>query len=202
MNLLGNGVQFAVETGLQLMTIVVLVFTCIAAFKQAKAARMLTVATELQIKTSTEQAEAAKQQVVVAKRQITESLRPILTVKIIHIEKLADGSEELIMKAMNEGAGTALDVWWTYGKPGIDPDERHYVQDGMIPPRVERFFWVHAARAVHEGVLVVYESLSGITSGTGTEWTGGDAVLRYYPEIDDWAKSLLGRVLRPTRGDR
>ena len=64
----GSEFQFVVNTALQFITIVVLIFTCIAAFKQAKAARTLTAATELQIKTSTEQAEANKQQVLVAKR--------------------------------------------------------------------------------------------------------------------------------------
>jgi len=199
--LLGNNSQFVINAVLQLITIVVLIFTCVAAFKQSKAASMLTKATELQIKTGAEQAEAAKQQVAVAKRQITESLRPILTLRVIHIEKMEDGSEELVVKAVNDGAGAGLDVWWMYGRPGIDPDERHYVQDGMIPPRVKRFFRVRATRAVNEGVLVVYDSLSGIKSGTGIHWTGGDPVLTYHPEIDDWAKSLLGRILRPTRGD-
>lgn len=54
---------------------------------------------------------------------------------------------------------------------------------------------VHEARSVHEGVLIVYESLSGVTSGTGIKWTGKDYEITYFPEIDDWAKSLLGKVL-------
>ena len=134
--------------------------------------------------------------------QITESLRPILMVRPFHIEKLPDGSDEIVMKVVNEGAGVALDVWWMYGKPGRDPDERHHVQDGLIPSKIDRYFRVSGPRAVNEGVLVVCESLAGITSGTGIEWNMGDATLTYYAEIDDWAKNLLGRVLRPTAGDR
>jgi hypothetical protein len=200
-SLWGSQFQFVVNTGLQCITIVVLVFTCIAAFKQAKAARTLTEATKVQIKTSEEQAKAAMEQVSVAKRQITETVRPILTVRLINLIELGDGSTDMSLKVTNEGAGVALDVWWMYGKPGIDPDQRNRVEEGIIPPGEERVLRVHGPRTAHEGLLIVYMSLSGITSGTGFDWKGGDAALTYYPELNDWAKSLLGRVLgsRPSR---
>ena len=193
--------EFVVNTALQLTTIVVLIFTCWAAFKQADAAKKLTKATDRQIETSAEQAKAAMEQVAVAKRQITESVRPILTVRMFDKITITPNTFELNLKITNEGAGVALDVWWMYGKPGIEPQQRNRVEEGIMPAGVERLLQVPEPIAAQEGVLIVYESLSGITSGTLFEWKGQDAALTYYPELNDWAKSLLGRVLgsKPSR---
>jgi nitrogen regulatory protein PII-like uncharacterized protein len=182
-------------TVLTAVTIGVLIVTYRAVSKQARAAEKLTEATERQIQLTKDQAEAAKQMVEVTKRQITESLRPILIVRLIDRIQITPGSFELKLKVSNEGAGVALDVWWMYGKPGIDPHQRNRVGEGIIPPGEERFLQVPEPIAANEGVLIVYESLSGITSGSGFDWKGQDAALTYYPELNDWAKSLLGRVL-------
>ena len=191
--------QYVVSVVLQLVTIVVLIFTCVAAFKQATAAHRLTEATERQIKTSVEQAEAAKEQVHVARRQITESLRPILTAQVTTKLPNVEQMEQFSVTVKNEGAGVALDVWWAYGKPGDDPTDRNRIQDGILAPGTSRSFLARQPRTIHEGLVIVYESLSGIASGTGVAWIGGDVTIEYYPDLDDWAKGLLGRVLGPSR---
>ena len=189
----------AIDTGVQVVTIIVLIFTCRAAFMQAKAALKLTEATERQIKTSSDQAQAAKELVTVAKRQITESLRPILTARVTERLPRIEGMEEIVLTVKNEGAGVALDVWWTYGKPGVDPFQRIRVQDGIVPPQAERSFTARKPSAYQEGILVVYDSLSGITFGTGLNLNEAELAITYYNDIDDWARRLLGRLLSPPR---
>jgi hypothetical protein len=200
---------------LTVVTIVVLCVTwgaikrgALASESQAEAARALTLLAREQTEVAKQQTEAiAKQamsvteQVAVARRQITETVRPILTVRLVHRIQMTPETFDLNLKVTNEGAGVALDVWWMFGKPGIEPHQRNRVQEGIIPPGVERFLQVPEPLAAQEGVLIVYESLAGITSGTRFEWKGQDAAVIYYPEIDDWAKSLLGRVLgsKPSR---
>jgi hypothetical protein len=202
LNIVGSEVRVDIETALQVVTILVLAFTWRAALKQARAAgkqadaaeRLIT-ATEQQIKTSTEQAAAAKDQVALAKRQITESLRPILTCRAGTPTAGLSGVSGIEVSVKNEGAGTALDVWWAYGKPGMEPAQRNSVREGIVPPQIERSFRVKDSRAVAEGLMVVYESLSGIASASSLEWTGDDWKLQYHPDITEWARSLLGRAL-------
>jgi hypothetical protein len=191
-------IKFYVTTGLSLVTIVVLIFTWIAAWKQAEAAKKLTEATQQQIQTGKEQAAAAKEQVNAAKRQITESLRPILTGEITHTSNTANGSV-CSVKMKNEGAGVALDVWWAYGRPGQIPTKRTKVGVGIIVPGSENSFSARESMMVSTGLLIVYESLSGLVSGTGINWTGEDYVLTYFSDIGEWAATLLGKKFGDAR---
>ena len=72
-------VVFWVPNLLSVATIIVLSFTWWAVRKQARAADQLTEATKKQIQANEASAQAAREQVEVARRQIAESLRPILT---------------------------------------------------------------------------------------------------------------------------
>jgi hypothetical protein len=202
----GGDVESGIQIVLQVATIVVLIFTwraalkqAAAAEKQAAAAEKLIVATEQQIKTGAEQAAAAKEQVAVAKRQVTESLRPILTCHAGTSTAGASGVSGINVDVRNEGEGVALDVWWTYGKPGINPSQRNFVREGILPPRIDRSFRAQESRAVHEGLVVVYESLSGIASASHLEWSGSDWVFQYYPDVTEWTRTLLGKPLGPTK---
>jgi hypothetical protein len=189
-----------IEITLQAVTIIVLLITWRAIARQACAAEELTKATSLQIKTGQEQAQAAKEQVEVARRQITESLRPILICEVPPPTQEAGGSVQEV-EVQNEGAGVALDVWWAYGKPG-DPStvipQRNYVQNGIIPPQTGRSFRAQESRAVQGDLMIVYESLSGITLASTLHWNGNHWIHGYQPDVSDWAKSLLGKVLGPT----
>jgi hypothetical protein len=184
---------------LQWLTIIVLILAMLAAWKQARSAKKLTEATERQIQTATEQAKAAKEQVEVARRQITEALRPIL---LLHNSPTPGGTgqqgRDLEIKLVNEGLGVALDVWWTYGEAKGEPHQRNYLQSGIIAPKSERSFRANDALIVQEGLLVVYESLAGVVSATRITWTGNEYHTDYSPDVTEWSRSLLGRVLRPT----
>lgn len=184
---------------LRVVTIIVLVFTLLAAWKSACAAEKLTEATERQIQTATDQARAAKEQVEVARRQITESLRPILLLRNSPAPgKTGDYGKDLQIVLINEGLGVALDVWWAYGEAQGKPFERHWVDIGIIAPKSERAFHANDAQLVQQGLLVVYESLAGVVSGTRITWTGNEYHTDYMPDVTDWARKLLGKPLRPT----
>jgi hypothetical protein len=189
-----------IEIALQAVTIIVLLVTWRAIVRQARAAEELTKATGVQIKTAQEQAQAAKEQVEVARRQITESLRPILICTArLPIQSVGGSVQEV--EVQNEGAGVALDVWWAYGKPGDRSStiaQRNYVQNGIIPPHTGRSFRTREASAVQEDIVIVYESLAGITSASTLHWNRSYWVHGYQPDVSDWAKSLLGTVLGPT----
>lgn len=184
---------------LQVATIVVLVFTFLAAWKSASAAEKLTEATERQIQTATEQARAAKEQVEVARRQITESLRPILLLRNSPVPgRVGANAQDLELMLINEGLGVALDVWWAYGEAKGDPSERHWVDIGIVAPKSERSFRARDSILVQQGVIVVYESLAGVVSGTRITWTSKEYHTEYMPDVTEWARRLLGRPLRPT----
>jgi hypothetical protein len=184
---------------LQLVTIMVLVFTFLAAWKSAHAAEKLTEATERQIQTATEQARAAKEQVEVARRQITESLRPILLIRNSPVPgREGENAKDLEIVLINEGLGVALDVWWAYGEAKGDPSERHWVDIGIVAPKLERSFRAKDSILVQQGLIVVYESLAGVVSGTRITWTGNEYHTDYSPDVTEWARRLLGKPLRPT----
>ncbi len=194
-----SAVRDCINISLQAVTIGVLYFAWRAADRQAHAAEKLTEATEQQIKTGQEQAKAAKEQVEVARRQITESLRPMLTCRARAPIQMANGSIQ-DMDVQNIGAGTALDTWWAYGKPGdshmtIEPRR---VQSGIIPPTREGEFRTDEARAMHEGVMIVYESLAGVVSASTLRWDRNSWVPDYIPDVTEWARTLLGRRLGPS----
>ena len=167
-----------------------------AAERQAEAAQKLIDVTDRQIATSTEQADAAREQVALAKRQITESLRPIIIIR--HDGPNPPGLKiDLVLK--NEGAGVALDVWWMYGNFGDNPNtisQRNRVAEGILAPQMKRSLTVETSLALSKGVLIAYESLAGVSSGTRITWQGGkDSKIDYYPDMNEWTRSLLGRVL-------
>lgn len=152
---------------LQLLTIIVLFFTLLAAWKSALAAQKLTQATERQIQTATEQASAAKEQVEVARRQITESLRPVLLLRNSPVPGQSGAyAQDLELVLLNEGLGVALDVWWAYGGAKGEPFERHWVDIGIVAPKSERSFRAKDSLLVQNGLIVIYESLAGVVSGT------------------------------------
>lgn len=188
-----------IEVALQCVTIIVLGVTWWAVRRQARAAEKLIQATEQQIETGQEQAKAAKEQVEVARRQITEALRPILTSRVMQTVQTATGSL-LDIEVQNNGAGTALDVWWSYGDYGAHHMtlQRHRIQSGIIPPTRGASFRVEEARVVHEGIVIAYESLAGISSASTLKWEGNAWVPAYIPDASEWTRSLLGKLIGPT----
>jgi hypothetical protein len=189
-----------IEIALQALTIIVLAITLWAVVRQARAAEKLTKATDQQIKTGEEQAKAAREQVEVARRQITESLRPILICDVSPPFSKADGFGSVQdVKVQNNGAGTALDVWWSYGKFGDPPAilDHYRVQSGILPPMSSATFQVRESLAVTKGIVIIYTSLSGIDSVSTLYWEGNDWVPQYIPDAGVWTRTLLGKRLGP-----
>lgn len=186
--------QWGLRSGvtLQWLTILVLILAMIAAWKQARAAAKLTEATERQIQTATEQAKAAKEQVDVARRQMTEALRPILVLANSPEPGQVSGGAELELCVRNDGLGVARDVWWwEYPNPiGEIAGNIPTVGSGIIPPKSDSCFRVRES-VVGNGVLVVYDSLAGISSGTRITWNGSAYRVEYLPDITKWASQLL-----------
>jgi hypothetical protein len=99
-----------VSVMINIAVLFVLVKTFQAADRQAKAATELTVATHQQIALQKEQAEAARIQQKLARRQIEESLRPIV------LFPTGTGDETHMQTwVANHGAGPALDIRWSFG---------------------------------------------------------------------------------------
>jgi hypothetical protein len=197
-----NLIKDVIEVALQVATIIVLGITWRAVRRQASAAEELTTATRQQIKTGQEQAAAAREQVEVARRQITESLRPILICTLHAPVRVIGGGGDSVqdIEVQNNGAGIALDVWWSYGKPGDPPTvvSRRRVQSGIIPPTRGGMFRASEARAVHERIMIVYESLAGVVSASTLQWDGNYWVPDYIPDVTEWAQTLLGKPLGPS----
>lgn len=156
-----------IGTTLQILTILVLALTLWAVIRQARAAEELTKATRQQIETAQEQARAAKEQVEVARRQVAESLRPMLTFRSAAPMGTIDGfGPSTRIEVQNDGAGAALDVWWSIGKFGDVPRSIEMVrlQSGIIPPGRSASFVVRDSHALTKGVVIMYRSLAGIDS--------------------------------------
>lgn len=208
--------QAIIEIALQAVTILVLLITwsairrqadasekqARASESQASAADKLTKATEQQIKASEEQAKATREQVDVAKRQITESLRPILTFPTMPrtIPATQAMASADVIKVQNTGVGTALDVWWSYGKFGTASSvlQPKRVGSGILPPMREDSFEILDSRAAStEGIVIAYRSLGGIDCVSTLRWDGYAWVPDYIPDARDWTHSLLGKKLGP-----
>lgn len=182
-----NEIEFAISALLNLVTIGVLIPTSRAAFKQAKAAEQLTESTKLQIKASEASALAAGEQVEVARRQITESLRPILT---FSVGQLAGNGQ-----VKNEGCGAALDVWWTYGRWGGKISERFELGRRIAPPGGDLNFKFDKQKLESIGLLIVYRSLAGVASATSVTGTWTSPQLEYYPDVTEWEQKVTAQLL-------
>ena len=104
---------------LTVITVGVLVAAWKAARAQANAADKLTVSTDKQIG-------ILKEQVIATRRQIEESVRPMLDVPVGFI----GGPSLLTGKVVNLGNGPALDITYAYGKFG----DREIHEEFVVPP--------------------------------------------------------------------
>jgi hypothetical protein len=188
-------IEFVIAQGLQVTTIVVLIFTWRAALKQAWAAEQLTKATDQQIKMTADQANAAPEQVEVARRQIAESLRPIL---VARLGSYGAATPNRFVSIKNEGTGTALNVWWAYGKPTTRPLVAHsesMVGVGILAPWMEHSIAADEGQRSASGISIVYRSFSGVMSVTHIERESSESKNIYYSEVDKDFKKLDDAVI-------
>jgi len=180
-------VVFWVPNLLSVATIIVLSFTWWAVRKQARAADQLTEATKKQIQANEASAQAAREQVEVARRQIAESLRPILT--------FSTGLLAGEGKFKNEGGGAALDVWWTYGRWGERISERLELGQRFAPPSGELRLDFDKRKMEAKGLILVYRSLAGITSATQVTGSWAKPQSDYFPDVTEWEQKVTARLL-------
>jgi hypothetical protein len=163
-----------INIALQVVTIAVLIFTCLAAFRQATAATRLIEATNQQIKTSENLALAARSQNEIALRQIEEAVRPIL----IFTWEWAN-TYIRFPKVRNDGSGPALDCRWYYGQIATTFPREQPMPAQVIGSDHDALLEIDAEKAKNQGVTVVYRSLGGKQYATEVLWTEGDYSCRY-----------------------
>jgi hypothetical protein len=163
-----------VSVMINIAVLFVLVKTFQAADRQAKAATELTVATHQQIALQKEQAEAARIQQKLARRQIEESLRPIV------LFPTGTGDETHMQTwVANHGAGPALDIRWSFGTLHTAKEWRT-LGSGILA-KEEAQEWVYSAKdgMARGGIVFHYKSLVGDSYATQFNWVGGKLKASY-----------------------
>jgi hypothetical protein len=174
LNLLSLGLRDLVDVFLQLITIVVLVFTCAAAFRSAKTAKELTKATAQQIEANKTQAAAAAAQSEIARKQFEESVRPILTFQWRHVDKYTN-----FPIVRNDGCGPANNCRWYYGQMATTSPDPLPMPYEVLGAGQEAVLPIEMDKARREGVTVAYESLAGTGYLTQTTWWDRSLQCRY-----------------------
>ena len=175
---MGNDSQSTIDLvniSLQVVTIIVLIFTCIAAFRQARAARKLIEATEQQIKTSESMAAAANAQNEIARLQIDENVRPIL-IFVWDVQP-----DYRMPRIQNDGAGPAVDCRWYYGQITTTSPEAKLFPREVLGTKQATGLEIDEQKARNEGLTFVYKSLTGKQYATEVTWFRGEkCVYREY----------------------
>lgn len=165
---------------LTIVTIVVLIATWRAARAQAAAAIQLTTATERQIL-------ILEQQVTMTKRQVEESVRPMLDIPV----GASAAPTLLVIEIQNLGNGPALDITYAYARFG----DRAIKEEFIVPPTVAKDrvfrFTIDPDRVRSEGLIFIYVSLSG--NHYASALTAERPHFHYYPNADDWIYGIRTR---------
>lgn len=163
---------------LSLATLVVLVYACRAAIRQAKAAVELTTATQKQIEVFQLQAEAAKEQQHLSRRQLEEALRPILL-----LDGPGGGAVPFFETTLkNDAIGPALDIKWFYGS--LPEKATTNFDPTIIGAKEKKPFKYDSSRALADGICFTYRSLTGSKHATVISWQPGWMNTKYVPNID------------------
>ncbi len=169
---------------LSVLTLVVLIFATLAAFRQARAANRqadaadkLIEATKEQINASQEQADAAKKQQEMTRRQLVESLRPLLL-----LEGEGGGSTHFDTQLVNDGVGPALDIKWFYGKLPNKDQQPFYRTILGSKQRIGFRYLSQQGKAT--GITLTYKSLTGSLNATQIEWNKDGMRMDYLQDLD------------------
>jgi hypothetical protein len=142
---------------------------------------MLTMSTEKQI-------EILREQVTVTRRQIEESVRPMLDVPVGFIA----GLSLLTGKVVNLGNGPALDITYAYGKFG----DREIHEEFVVPPTVSKDkgfdFTADPDKISKKGLIFIYRSLSG--NDCASSLTSERPHFHYHSDVHEWVQKLRTRA--------
>jgi hypothetical protein len=176
----GNGasqdrIEFWITTGLQAITIVVLVFFWFAAWKQGRAADKLARATRAQTDANRRMAAATDTQNEIARVQVEETFRPLLYLTW----KTAGAAASLSLR--NDGGGPALDCAWHCGKANGHRPPTQKLEYESIASHQEVPFGFQLRKANNEGLTILYKSVTGTPCATEVTWHGTRFHCRYIP---------------------
>ena len=162
---------------LTIATIVVLIATWKAARAQAAAAIKLTTATERQIV-------ILEQQVTATRRQVEESVRPMLDIPV----GVSAADALTVVDIPNLGSGPALEITSAYARFGDYPIK----EDFIVPPTIAKDrafrFTIDPERVRNEGLIFIYRSLSG--NDYASALTAERPHFHYYADAHDWVHKL------------
>lgn len=164
-----------IQIALNIITIVVLVYTWRAAAAQAKAAKSQADASEKLIQVTNAQrlaaersVEASKDQSALIKAQLEESLRPILV-----YQEGPGISSNMSCTVINQGKGAALDVTWWYGWAGIHPRFDQPISSNMIGSDHSAQIVVNQDQVRTEQLTIQYRSTDGRQYQTFVSFNNG-----------------------------
>lgn len=174
---LQDRVEFWITTGLQAITIVVLVFFWFAAWKQGRAADKLARATRAHTDSNRGIAAASNAQNEIARTQIEETFRPLLYLTW----KTSGTAAALVLR--NDGGGPALDCSWYYGTANGHRPTPQKLEYESIASHQEIPFPFQMRKANTEGLTVLYKSVTGTPCATEITWQGPRFHCRYIPKV-------------------
>ena len=170
-----------------LFTVIVLLITHRATKIQAVAAKMQAAAAESMTAAASKQTAFSEQLVKAAKRQLEESVRPMLFVPAT-ISALPTLTNLYIE---NLGNGPALEIRYAYARFGEKLIMENLVVPGTIIKGGSFSFMIDSDLARSKGLIFLYRSLSG--TDCASELTGEPPHFRYYPDARDWVNALRAR---------
>lgn len=170
-------IEFWVTTGLQAITIVVLVFFWFAAWKQGRAADKLARATRAQTDANRRIAAATDAQNEIARVQMEETFRPLL-----YLAWNTSGAAASL-HIRNDGGGPALDCSWHYGKANGHRPPTQRLEYESIASHQEVPFGLQFRKAGAEGLTIYYRSVTGTSCATEVTWQGARFHCRYIPSV-------------------
>ena len=170
-------IEFWVTTGLQAITIIVLVFFWFAAWKQGRAADKLARATRAQTDANRRIAAATDAQNEIARVQMEETFRPLL-----YLAWNTSGAAASL-HIRNDGGGPALDCAWHYGKANGHRPPTQKLEYEAIASHQEVPFGLPVRKAGAEGLTIYYRSVTGTSCATEVTWQGTRFHCRYIPTV-------------------
>jgi hypothetical protein len=172
---------------LTIFTSFVLVIAYLAARAQTRAAITQAQAAKRQVENANDQMAILQQQLIAARRQIDESVRPMLFIPV------SASSLPSLTKVdiENHGSGPAIEITAAYARFGDPEIEELSIVPGTVVKGASFPFVIDPDRVRKNGLVFLYQSLSG--TNCVSEVTDVRPHFRYYPDAHDWVHNLRTR---------
>jgi hypothetical protein len=173
---------------LAFFTSIVLLIAYFAARAQTRAATIQAEAAKKQVVSADQQITILQEQLAAARRQIDESVRPML-----FIPAAASSLPTLTkVEIENHGSGPAMEITAAYARFGdTEIKDEFFVVPGTIVKGASFPFVIDPDQVRQHGLVFLYQSLSG--TDCVSEVTAVRPHFRYYPDAHDWVHKLRTR---------